>query len=609
MTGRKSSTLRRTAPVLENLEARQMLNASTPAADQAELASYDPSIAEVSINATSQKDRRFTYRTAQGAKVTIALLGPGSLAGTTLRSDGALDLVYDDTTSSSIILGSVRGGNGRAKLASIRDADLPLGSPSATGSNALSTVNLQKFDLVPNGYINLAGGIGTIGLRSAARNTQIQLTALPEPTSTATTPTSVDVIVDNFNPGTGTSTGSTGQNVTLISTGATATTEPAPTGVDVQIDNVKGARRSNPLGNAQIFGFDPVTSSVIRFDTATGAALQSTPVPAGGTALAGVGLGRNNGRLVALVGSGTTITAVDAISGTTVGQFSVANLAARGLTEIDAIGSSDVRTFVADSSAGVNGLVQQIDVTQSLATGQAVAVGVTYSPAREFELSGGLTGLAGASTIFATGAAHFDTFVPDRVQAGVLSFSQTALGIRETSRTALTNPITSTFIDAGVPGQAMQNPTMALGSIGPNLALVTGVVAGRNAVTLLNPSTIAVTGAVALNNPNRLAGLSESFHPELFDAALINVRGNLLRFVTQTATGVVVNSSGNVNLIAARQATDSAFVGAPLNHISIGKRRNVKALSTARGDSGTAKRGGVTVNSTEVNRLGVLTLP
>ena len=610
MTGRKRSTTRKTQPALEALEGRRLLSAriiapnGKPINDQ-DLARYQVQKA----NNVPLSDRRIAYTTPQGTKVQLTLFGFGTLAGTTVRPDGALDLVYDNTQATSKIVGHVSGGNGRAKIASIRDADIPVGSPSSVGGDPINVVNFKKFDLIAGGRVNIGGGVGTLALRSAGPNTRIDVSPLPTSTTTASTnPTAQDetAILDTTS-GSFNVSGQQSQSVTIISTNAANTTPPAPTGVALSIPNVNAAPRSVPLGNAQVFGFDPTAMAIVRFDAVTGANLQTIPVPAGGTPLAGVGLGRNNGNLVALVGSATTITAVDAVSGAVVGQFSVANLASAGLTEIDALGSSDVRTFVADSQTGPDGLIQRIDVTASLASGQAVPIGLPYSPAREFDLSGGLTGLAGSEAIYASGAAHFDSFVPDRVQAGVLTFRPVGTVAVETRRTALAG-VGTPYIDAGTPGQVGANPIAALGSIGPNLALVSTVIGGKNQVVLLAPTNLVPQGLVSLDDANRLAGLSESFHPELRGGAIVNVRGNLLNFIGTQATGLVINAEGAVNLVAIKKARDSAFLGQPLNHVAIAKRQNVTLRSTPRGANGTDTNGGVKL-SAAVAKTGILSQP
>ncbi len=302
------------------------------------------------------------------------------------------------------------------------------------------------------------------------------------------------------------------------------------------------------------------------------------------------------------------------VTGAPVGSFTTTSLAAEGLTHVDGIGSSDVQTFVSDAAAGSTGLIQGIDVTASLAGGQAVAVGTPFAPTREFVLSGGLTGLAGTNLLYASGAAHFDSFTPDQLQAGILTFSPASLTsttstTKETSRNALTNPLTGTFINAGSSASAVQEDAIvALGSIGPSLAVDFGLVEGKNLIELLNPSNNASTGSVSLADGNLLVGLSESFHPELVNAALVDVTGNLRTFASNDATGLVLNASGAINLIGLGTVTDSAIVGRPLNHVSIKHRNNVTLLSTDRGASGNAQRHGVTVLSA-LKPYTTLTLP
>jgi hypothetical protein len=605
MTGRNSAKIRRTLPVLEGLEDRKLLSPPTLAPggkiiNNQDLAHYQLQKA----NGVPLADRRIIYNTPQGTKVTVTLLGFGSLAGSTVRPDGTLDVVYSKTLNTSKIIGNVIGGTHRATIGSIRDAAVAPGSPTATGSEPVNVVNFKHFDLVAGGYINLEGGVGTLALASAGPNTQIHLGLLPaSAASSASSTTQQQTILQN---NTGSVVSTTGQAVTTTST--TSTTNATPTGAEVSIPIVNAAPRAVPIGDAQIFGFDPTAGTVVRFDAVTGAALQTIPVPINGTPLAGTGLGRDNGRQVVLVGSGTMISVFDVVTGAPVGQFTTANLGASGLNEVDGIGSSDTRTFVSDSKVG---LIQSLDVTASLATGQAVPIGIPFAPQREFELSGGLTGLAGSDVIYATGGAHFDTFVPDRLQVGILAFTPSVIfGARETSRVAVPGILTST-IDAGPPGSLRQNPTAALGSIAGNLALVSGVFNGTNVVTMYTPSSTALTpnGTVNLKDPNRLAGLSESFHPELLNGALIDVTGPLRRFVGQQATGLVIHASSTINLVQIGSATDTAVVGNPLNHVDIPIRNNVALISSARGPKGTGTKGGVVVVSSTTKPIGVLTLP
>ena len=507
MSRRSSSVARRARPSLEGLEGRRLLAATAL--------------------------RTFSYRTADGAKVELKILGPGSLAGTVIRPDGSLTLEFSGTTGGSQIRGQVRGGHGHAALGSLDDANAPTGDFSGNGVEPVDLVNLAQFDLISGGAINLTGGVTRLVLGSAAANSQVHVLPVAPPVTTTTTSstapstgigggvvtggtvttgtgtgigttgtggtgtvvggnagaggtsgaggvgsiggvggfggttTGAGTVTGTTGAGTGTATGtggsatggststSTGTGTgaggagggsagstggvtafggpgttlatggglittatgvgaggglpslgTLQTSGSTSTTSQstATTGPNILIHRINGAPHpGNGLGDAQIFGYDPAANTLVRFDAATGVALQAIPLPAGGTAIAGVALGRNDGKLVALVGFGAEILAFDALTGAAVGQFGTASLAANGLNTIDGIGSTNTQTIVSDASGGTLGLVQAIDVTASLATGKAVPLGAAFGPTREFELSGGLTGVAGSDRIYASG--------------------------------------------------------------------------------------------------------------------------------------------------------------------------------------------------------------
>ena len=172
---------------------------------------------------------------------------------------------------------------------------------------------------------------------------------------------------------------------------------PAPPGIVLSVGSIHGRpRASTNLEDPNVFGYDPVANALIRFDTTTGAELQTIPLSGlgVGTMTTGVALGRDAEQLVALVGNGSTIYAFNALSGALVGQFSTANLS--GFSSVNGIGSTDNRTVIMNSSAGSGGMAELIDLTASLAKGQAVAVAGAFSPQNEFTFSGGLTGVAGA---------------------------------------------------------------------------------------------------------------------------------------------------------------------------------------------------------------------
>ena len=234
---------------------------------------------------------------------------------------------------------------------------------------------------------------------------------------------------------------------------------------------------------------------------------------------------------------------------------------------------------------------------------RTVPLGATFSPAREFVLAGGATGVPGRDNIYALGAGFFDTAQPNLLQAGILTLTPSSSGtLSEVTRTVLTSQ------GIAVPaanGTIANDASRALGSIESNLALDAGVTNSKNVLILLNPITLATQGTVGLNYPNPLSDLSESFHPEIAGTALIDVQGNIQTFTAKTVNGLILNDEGNLNLLAARTATNSSVVGLPFGHVNIANRSNVSIVTNSRL---TGDRGDVTVDPT-IRPIGPLTLP
>lgn len=608
-------------PLLESLEGRTLQAASLTAA-----AAVVPANARLlnRQNGISIQDRRMSYTTPQGTRVIVTLYGVGSLAGSTVDPDGALNLIFSETGPQTGIVARVSGGTRHAPLRSIRHKDLNPDDLSGIGSSLLNVVNLKDFDLVNNGRINLTGGVHALYLNSVGRNTQINLREEPvefltntgEAPPTSTSSNGVDLAFITSLLGASTLTSVSGQFVAdfnaianNIPTGGESTIgvnpgpPPAPPGVVAVINHIKGAPgRTAGLENPQVFGLDSTAGTLLRFDATTGAVLQTIPLTGMGTPNTGVAMGRNGGRLVALVGDGSNIRAFDAVSGDPVGQFTTTNLGSLGLTAIDGIGSTDTRTVISDSSAGAGGLALRIDVTASLATGHAVAVGQPFVPERQFELSGGMASVPASETMYATGAAHFDTFQPNVLQYGVLSLD-TSEPLTETARTAL--KVNGNFVNAGPEGSVDTLPPQVLGSVDQSLALITGVANGKNTVALLNPETLASNGTLTLDSPNLLTGLSESFRPDLANSALIDVQGNVQSLRAKDATGMVFNVAGFINLAKIHRASNSVLIGQPFGHAEIPRRSNVDIISSPRPVDG---RNGVVVDK-NIKQIGPLTLP
>lgn len=599
---------RQSRPALEGLEGRALMAARPTAA--ALQATTGPVVVT---------DKNVSYQTPEGSRVSITLYGLGSLQGTTVDPDGGLNLRFRETNEASGIIGQVTGGTGRAPIRSMIHANLPAASVSGIGSSLINVVKLKDFDLVNGGRINLTGGVHTFFLNSVGSNTQVNLREIPPNVLNQTSTTSatengvtLGFLLDVAGARSLTQTSGAflpGTNLLANTTTAHPNTHPAPAGIVAVVNTINGsARPQGGLGAPELFGYDPVTNSLVRFNAATGSPDLTIPnaLPAS-TPDAGVSLARNDGRLVVLVSDGKAVQAYNPTDGTKVGSFGVTNLLAGGLAKPTKLGNVDSFTVIGDPNSGTSGLIQILDVTNSIKNGQAVVVGVPFAATREFGLSGGMTGIPGSSTLYAGGGAHFDAFQPDRFQFGVASLSPTTVNgaptFRESSRTAVTNG--GQTVNSSGQGATPASPDAAVGAVDLNLGVVTGSNGTANTVTLYSPSNFARSGSITLNNPNLLSGISSVFRPTLAGSALFDVQGNVQSFRAKTARGLVLNDTGNLNLVKIDQATDTTIVGLPFGHAAIPRRNNVTIVSSARtpGD-----RNGVTVIP-NIRPTGPLTLP
>ncbi len=235
----------------------------------------------------------------------------------------------------------------------------------------------------------------------------------------------------------------------------------------------------------------------------------------------------------------------------------------------------------------------------SLASGQAVAVGSPFTPTREFLLTAGLGSVPASNTLYATGAAFFDTFQPGLTQFGILSMNTRGDKLGESARTELL--FNGKSVNTGSPPPL----TQAFGSVDQALALVTGVSNGRNVVTEINPTSLSVGGSFPLDDANPLIGLTRSFRPDLVGSALVDIQGNVQSVRAHDANGLVLNDAGNLNLVKIHNTSNSVLIGEPFGHPQMPVRSNVTILSTARIY---ADRGGVTVVP-HLPQIGPLSLP
>jgi hypothetical protein len=634
---------RRARPVLEGLEQRRLLSHVA-----ALRASHNVAVTQ---GAFSNSGTEFSYTTPSGGLATIQVVGLGNLAGTTV-TNGDLNLVFGGTNAFSKIVGKVKGGNGHAPLASILNSQLiaagQQNSLSGVGGNVLQSVLLKNFDLIPGGNINLTSGVNTLDLDSVASGTQIHLRALPPaPSTTSSTATSSPVNVNTTSGTTGavitgiSSTSSTtstettlaalqsgsitndgitttyktdgngGQTLTAISGSFTAGTNlveslptgqppqtipPAPPGVIVKVNQIAGKTGGpiNLLTDPNIFGYDPTTGQVVRFaiNLSTGKGTENpTPNPivvAGDPSSVGLNLGWNGNQLVLLVSAGSTVTAYNATTGAAVGSFTTSNA-------INSIGSTDTLTVVGNLAA--NNL-EAINLTASLQDGTvqpALGSPKAFDPTTGFTLLGGLTGLPGSNTVFAAVGATFDSFQPLVDQLGNQAVNtvsvQTQMHQSVTSYN-LSSGSASAFSPFTAVSSTVPNPTQpagaALGSIDQSLAFI--VSPPSNGTTKISLSS---GGSIALTYPDQLTALSESYRPDLAGAAVIDIQGNVQSIRGGSATGLVLNDTGNLNLVKFQSVQNSTIVGQPVSHLQIPMRSKVIVLTPSR-TVGT--RNGVTVD-------------
>ncbi len=309
-----SSPRRRARPMLEGLEERWL--PSQAAGGLPIVPDSSPPTGEFFHN-----DQQFNYTTPDGTRVEIKIIGVGSLQGTFVDASG-LHLLFSKTNAYTRIVSNVHGGTRQAALASIYSADLynnhAVTSLSGIGASVLRTINLPNFNLIAGGTIDVESGIANLNLNSVGPDTQIQLRVLPTSSlTTFATANSNSGVTANTNPTTSNTSSSstssssssssstttttttssstssnnnssvivtgaflvqslagiTGEfvstgNIVEVSTPGTPGPPPAPPGLVLKINHVNGniASAPNLLTDNDIFGYDPITGQVLRFN-------------------------------------------------------------------------------------------------------------------------------------------------------------------------------------------------------------------------------------------------------------------------------------------------------------------------------------------------------
>jgi hypothetical protein len=233
--------------------------------------------------------------------------------------------------------------------------------------------------------------------------------------------------------------------------------------------------------------------------------------------------------------------------------------------------------------------LQAINLAASLASHTHTVVftnpPLSYSPTMEsgLNLLGGLTGVTGSNTITTAVAAHFNSFLPLQYQLGQQPISTvnvtskdhqsvTSFQLNAGTASAVTLNPPFTSLDANTPNPT--NTLVGLGSIDQSLAWILSPPS--------NKISLSSGGTITLNYPDTLVSLSEAFRPDLTGSAVIDIQGNVQSIRGGTATGLVLNDSGNLNLVKFLSVKNSTIVGQPVSHLQIANRSNTSVLTPSR---------------------------
>jgi hypothetical protein len=376
------------------------------------------------------------------------------------------------------------------------------------------------------------------------------------------------------------------------------TVPPAPPGIILKVNRINGNLKApiNPQKDAKIFGYDATTGQVVRFSldldkkSAKPDSFPTIQVPnAVLNQPAGLDLAWDGQQRVLLVSAGSTIYAYNPVTAASLGQFTTAGSFIASMNMVPSVPITMIAGTDTLTVLGTGTQLYAIDLPSSLSTGIAQpATGNPdpFSPLMQFAFLGGLTSSPGTNTVFATIAGHFDTTQPSMTQLGIQAVSTASVMTVKGAGSVLSNalsPLANTgvqlqgaFVDVPPPPPAY-SPGAALGSIDQTLALVTsftpptGTMSGTNTVSTENDT-------YTFNYSDPLEGLSQTFRPDLYGSALIDIQGTVQSIRGGTATGMVLNDTGNLNLVKFRSVKNSTIIGQPVSHIQIQQRSKANVL-------------------------------
>jgi hypothetical protein len=597
---------------VEGLEERWVL--SSNAGGLSVIADSSPAMGQFSAN-----HQQFVYTTPQGTHVLLKIIGRGSLEGTTVDSSGALHLLFSGTNAFTKIFSDVHGGTGQADLASIYNRDLfnhAANSLSGIGATLIGTINLPKFNLIDNGTVNVTSGINILALNSVGSNTQIQLRQIPPSVTAGTSTSTSNEDINNTYISNAflvqTLAGSDGEfisagNIVLTSTPGNPGPPPAPPGIVIKINHINGSLQTsdgkpvNLQTDAKIFGYDATTGQVLQFSLDLNQSLGTldksfTPISVPGSpASVGLSVGRDGNRQVLLVSTSSQIYVYDATFGTSLGSFT----APPGFV-VTSMGSTDAFTVIGDtapasSSNMFSNQMQLIDVAASLSSPTHVATSpggspiVYLGPPAGFALLSGLTGIPGSNRVYSATSATFNSFTPTQPVLGVVAVDTSQETPGPNGTLVLSHKFTTVTGKAVTQNgnfKPIPNPDPLLGtsvgSVDRNLAFNMSTPA-VNTIALYGQVSLDRRGTIKLDYSNPLTDLSETFRPDLAGTALVDVQGDIQSFRGLTANGLVLNDTGNLNLLKTGTITNSTILAQPITHIqtSISLNSNVMLISSS----------------------------
>jgi hypothetical protein len=219
----------------------------------------------------------------------------------------------------------------------------------------------------------------------------------------------------------------------------------------------------------------------------------------------------------------------------------------------------------------------------------------------------GTTGAAGISYIYDVGVQYFqpvNPFTSTNPQLGVIKMDVNSLGSISGEGTFQ--------VDTSIPW----DPTLkySMGSLDQDIFIVNPAVSTASGSEIFFTAKMYDADTLKPASPGsfniyassgvKLRGISESFYPQVFGAAVIDVKGNLKTFSADNVDNTILNVNGIANYIRSKNTSNTTILAHPVLHLAVGWKpgTNVNIVSSARptnktpgGQDRPGTRGGVRV--------------